>query len=146
MQIPLTNNLTTLPSPLTGIRGNDVPFFIRPITNMVAARVFSAFIFPTLRKHFGMLEQLLATSPDGGPYLCGKELTAADIVLSYPLVPFLDVKFKVDELGAWKGGSWKVEFPRMFEYCKLLEREDGYQRSVKKMNELDDGSGGVVAM
>ena len=123
-----------------------MPFFIRPITNIVAGRVFSAFIFPTMRKHLGMLDQQLATSPDGGPYLCGKALTAADIVLSYPLVQFLDVKFKVDELGAWEGGSWKVEFPRLFEYAKLLQREDGYQRSLKKMNELDDGSGGVVAM
>lgn len=35
--------------------------------------------------HFNFLEGQLATSPDGGKFLCGKDLTAADILMSFPL-------------------------------------------------------------
>ena len=57
------------------------PFLVRPLVNMIADRVLGMFVVPTLRKHLKFLEEQLSTS--SGEYLCGKTLTAADILVSY---------------------------------------------------------------
>jgi len=48
--------------------------------------VYSIFLTNTLKTHFDFLEEQLATSPGDGKYLCGAELTAADIFMTFPLV------------------------------------------------------------
>lgn len=53
-----------------------MPFFIKPITRTIGSRVESAFLTENFAKHFGFLDSQLASSPDGGKYLCGKDLTA----------------------------------------------------------------------
>lgn len=68
-----------------GIRTAPVPFFIRPVTNSVANRLSSFFLEPNFKTHYAFLESQLKTSPDNGEYLCGKDLTAADILMSFPL-------------------------------------------------------------
>jgi len=67
------------------IKSSSVPFFIKPITNGVADRIISMFLKPNFATHYKFLESQLETSPDGGDYLCGKDLTAADILMSFPL-------------------------------------------------------------
>jgi glutathione S-transferase len=62
----------------------NVPFFIRPITSMVANQVFSSYLFPNIKSQLGFLEKQLETS--GGDYLCGKNLTSADVLISFALV------------------------------------------------------------
>ena len=101
---------------------------------MLANRIFSSFIFPNARKHLVLLEQQLATS--SGKYLCCDKLTAADILMSFPLIA---AKGRFDEFGEWEGGSWKTEFPRVYEYVQLLEAEPGYVKSVEKIKEVDGG-------
>lgn len=111
-----------------------VPFIVRPITTAVANRVFSTYIFPNVRRHVAMISEQLSTSPDGGKFLCGDHLTAADIMMSFPLIA---AKGRLDELGPWKDGSWLKEFPRVAEYVELLESQEGYKRAVKKIEELE---------
>lgn len=83
-----------------------------------------------------MLEDQLATS--GGRYLCGDQLTAADILVSFPLLIGQD---RFDQMGSWEGGSWKASHPRLLQYIRTLEAEPGYQRSLEKIKALnaDDG-------
>lgn len=119
---------------LAGLKSTDVPFFVRPITSIVADRIFSMFVFPNARKHMAMLEQQLATSPDDGKYLCGAHLTTADILMSFPLIA---AKGRLNDIGQWKDGDWAKEFPRVGRYTDMLEAEDGYKRSVAKMEEID---------
>lgn len=116
------------------LQGPDVPFIVRPITSIVASRIFSMFIFPNARKHLALLDQQLATSPDGGKYLCGPELTAADILISFPLVA---AKARFDDMGSWNGGSWRAEFPRVGKYLDLLEAQEGYKKSLAKIEEIE---------
>lgn len=101
---------------------------------MIANRVFSSFIFPNARKHLKFLEQQLSTS--SGKYLCGANLTAADILISFPLIAAKD---RFDQLGQWEGGSWKKECPKVWDYVQSLEAEEGYKRSVEKIKEIDGG-------
>ncbi|PTB66547.1 glutathione transferase [Trichoderma citrinoviride] len=109
-----------------------VPIFIRPITSAVANRILSSYIFPNVHRHFAFLDQQLRTS--GGRYLCCDHLTPADIVLSFPL---FEARGSLDGMGAWRGGSWAAEFPRVREYIDLLQSEDGYKRSTETIKRLE---------
>lgn len=72
------------------LKTDKVPFFIRPITSMVANQVLSSFVLPNLKGQLGLLEKQLETSE--GDFLCGKNLTSADVLISFGLV---SVKEKV---------------------------------------------------
>ncbi|KAI1017263.1 hypothetical protein LB505_001852 [Fusarium chuoi] len=114
------------------LKSPQVPFFIRPISTILANRIFSAFIFPNVHVNLKMIEGHLATS--GGKYICGPQLTAADILLSFPLIA---AKEDLDEFGSFENGSWKSEFPKVAEYIDLIENEEGYKKSVEKIVEID---------
>lgn len=81
------------------------------------------FLNDNFKTHFGYLESQLASSPDGGKYLCGKELTAADILISFPLFVGRD---KIN----------KTAYPKLIEYINTLETNEGYLRGVKKAEEV----------
>lgn len=73
--------------------------------------------------HFGFLESQLASSPDNGEYLCGASLTAADILLSFPII----------------AASGKVDgekFPKLKAYAARIEAHEGHKNSIKKVEEL----------
>ena len=99
---------------------------------MVANRILSLFIFPNAQRHLKFLDGQLASS--GGRYLCGDTLSAADILMSFPLIAAKD---RWDSMGTWEGGSWATAHPRVAEYVELLEAEPGYKRSVEKIEAID---------
>ncbi|RSL97455.1 hypothetical protein CEP52_010902 [Fusarium oligoseptatum] len=117
-----------------GLKSPAVPFYIRPISTILANRIFSFWIYPNTRRNLSMIEGHLATS--GGDYLCGTTLSAADILMSFPLIA---AQGRLDEFGSWEGGSWRDEFPKVAAYVKRLEAEEGYVRSVEKVKEIDGG-------
>ena len=102
---------------------SQAPFFVRPVTKIITSRVDDAMITHNAEKNFNMLEDQLATSPGNGKYLCGPELTAADILMSFPLI-------------AAKSRLNMKTYPKLNEYIKLLETSAGYASSVKKLEEL----------
>jgi len=63
------------------VRKAPVPFFIKPITKGIVAKVESTFTGPEIAKHVAFIEGELAKRE----YLCGDELTAADVQMSFPL-------------------------------------------------------------
>lgn len=99
------------------------PFFIKPITKAISGQVWSSYLTPNFNTNFGFLESQLETSPGGGEFLCGKDLTAADIMMSFALIS--DRK-KID----------KAKFPKLYAYSERLEAHPGYQASVKKIEEV----------
>lgn len=82
-----------------------------------------------------MLEGHLSATPDRGRYLCGDHLTAADILMSFPLIA--SKHGRLNEVGPWKQGDWTKEFPKVAAYTAVLEAEEGYKKSVAKMEEID---------
>jgi glutathione S-transferase len=68
-----------------GIKKGPVPFLIKPITHAIVGKITSLFLAPNFKTRYTFLEDQLKTSPDGGEFLCGKNLTAADILMSFPL-------------------------------------------------------------
>ncbi|KAK2003613.1 glutathione S-transferase domain-containing protein [Colletotrichum falcatum] len=116
------------------LKSDNVPFLVRPITTVVANRIYSMVIFPNAKKHLAMLDQMLETSPNGGKYMCGEHLSAADILLSFALIA---AEPRFDTLGSWPAGSARATHPRVFEYIDRLKKEPGYLRSADKIREID---------
>lgn len=108
------------------IKNSPVPFFIRPITNSIAARIQTSYLNSQFELHYQFLEDQLATSPEGGEYLCGKALTSADILMSFPL-----------EFVNSRGGVKQERFPRVFAYLEKLYEREAYKRATAKIVEVE---------
>lgn len=102
-----------------------MPFFLKPIPRLVASKVEDLFVLPNVTKNFKFLEERLNTAPDGGPFLCGKQLTAADIMMSFPVI------------AASGRVPLKEEYPKLQEYVDRLQQEEGYKKAVEKVIEVD---------
>lgn len=129
---------------ILNILGSDrIPFLVRPVSGFVASKIQNAFVFPEAKKNFALLDGMLQSAP-GGPdgYLCGDTLTAADILLSFPLIA---AKSRFAGIGAWEGGSIDKAFPRVWAYLEKLENSPGYKASVEKIKELDNGKFVAIA-
>jgi len=74
--LPLLLKLIT-----SGVRTAKVPFFIKPITKAIAAKIDGTFTDGELTAHFGWIEQAL----EGRAYFAGDAFSAADIQMSYPV-------------------------------------------------------------
>lgn len=105
------------------IRDSPVPFFIKPITRGIADKVDTMYLTDNFATHFGFLESQLSSSPDNGEYLCGAELTAADILMSFPIIAASD---KVDA----------EKYPKLKAYVAKLQGHEGYLGSIKKIEEV----------
>lgn len=112
-----------------------VPFFIRPITGVAANQVMAAFVLPNLKTHMAYLEQKLETS--GGDYLCGPNLTAADMIVSFG---FMMAKDGLSSMGRWDSDP-ATGFPRLFAWLGRLEEHPGYKKSVEKIQAIDPSYG-----
>lgn len=108
------------------IKNSPVPFFIKPVTNGVASKIESSFLARNFKTHYDFLEGQLATAPEGGNFLCGKDLSAADIMLSFPL-----------EAGQTRSGFTKDQYPKIWEYVDRIHEREAYKRSVAKIVELE---------
>ena len=89
-------------------------------------QVDSFYFKPNYKTHFDFLESQLATSPDGGEFLCGKNLTAADILMSFPLQAGQRVLKQINA----------NDYPKLNAYVNKLDSMEGYKRSVKKIEEI----------
>lgn len=116
---------------LLEIQNSPVPFFIKPITRQVGQKLLDGFITPNITTHFGFLEENLRTAAkaEGGkPYLCGSKLTAADILMSFPLIA----------AKSGRGGVMdKEKYPLLVDFIDRLEEEPGYKKSVAKIVEVE---------
>ena len=117
------------------LRGPKVPFYVRPVTSLVASGVFAAWIFPTVRTNLAFLEERLATS--GGGYFCGPDMTAADIMLSFGLI---QAKDQFATFGAWDKPPHE-KFPKVWAFIERMESQPGYKRSMEKITEIDNTLG-----
>ncbi len=102
------------------------PFFIKPITNAIVDNIDSMLLVPNFKTQFAFLESQISSSPNGGQYLCGTELTGADIMLSFPL-------------GAAKGraGFMKEKHPTLWAYVERLESREAYKKAVQKIIDVE---------
>ena len=102
------------------------PFFIKPVTFLLTGALETKYLEPNLRTHFDFLEDQLKTSPNGGEYFCGADLTGADIVLSYPL-----------EAARGRTGLTQDKYPLLWKYVQKMEKREGYEKAVQKIIDVE---------
>ncbi|KAJ6593360.1 hypothetical protein B0H19DRAFT_1280524 [Mycena capillaripes] len=112
------------------IKRAPIPFFLRPITSRIAAQLGSSFVGPEFVTNLGFLEAQLESAPDRGPYLCGAHLTAADILMSFPLLIAQIPQEGHSPLN-------KKEYPRLWAYTELLKESPGSKRAIEKIIEIE---------
>ncbi|CAK5266095.1 unnamed protein product [Mycena citricolor] len=113
-----------------GMAHAPAPFYIRPILSRIAARVEQT-LEPECKAHFDFLEAQLASAPEGGPYLCGPNLTAADILMSFP------VMMSQEGASAMYGRVTEKTYPKLWAYCELLKGIESRKRAVEKIIEIE---------
>jgi glutathione S-transferase len=108
------------------IKKAPVPFFLRPITNGIASKIETSYLNEQFRLHYNFLEDQLSTSPNTGEYLCGKDITGADILMSFAL-----------EAGNRSSGFTQEEYPKVFAYVDRLYQREAYKRATEKIVEVE---------
>ncbi|RAH79795.1 hypothetical protein BO86DRAFT_365984 [Aspergillus japonicus CBS 114.51] len=106
------------------VKNPPIPFFLKPLPRAVAGQVEKAFLNRNIAAHLEFLEEQLRSSPGGGPYLCGPVLTAADIMMSFPVI-------------AMAGRLSMEGYPELRRYAELLQKEEGYVAACRKIEEAD---------
>ncbi|KAJ8610257.1 hypothetical protein MRB53_038660 [Persea americana] len=99
-----------------------LPFFLKPIPRAVANGVKTQYLNPNLSLHFAFLEEQIRTSPGGGQFLCGTQLTGADIMMSYPL-----------ESAIGRAGLTEQKYPRLYAFIQRMKQRPAYLKAVQRI-------------
>lgn len=115
---------------IPGIRKFPVPFFVKPITSIVANRIQASWLDKQFAVHFPFLEGQLKTVPGttetkkGG--ICGPTFNAADMLMSFPVIA-----------ATQREVYSKTDCPNLVSYADRLSKAEGYQKAVKKIEEVE---------
>lgn len=101
-----------------------VPFFIRPITKVIDAQVGKQFIDPNIERGLDHLEQTL----EGKDWLLGDTLTAADIMMSFPVE------------GAAVRANLDSNYPNISAYLQRFRARPAYQKGLEKGGPFELGA------
>lgn len=105
---------------LSKIADAPVPFFIKPITKGIAAKAMAAYAGPNIKLNLDYLEETLQKSP----WLCGDEMTGADIMLSFPV-----------EAAATRTSL--SDYPALMAFHQRIRVLPSYQRGIEKGGPYD---------
>ena len=95
---------------------SPMPFFVKPIAKGIAAKVKSAFITPNITRHLDFMEASLKD----GPWFAGREFSAADIQISFPV-----------EAAAARAGL-DASRPRLMDFLKRIHARPAYQLALER--------------
>jgi glutathione S-transferase len=98
------------------VRSAPVPFFIKPIVKGIADKVTSSFISPNIESQLEFMEAELAKRP----WFAGKEFSAADIQMSFPLE------------AAAAGGGLDARYPKLNDWLARIHAMPAYVRALDK--------------
>lgn len=86
----------------------------------------SLFLHRNLDSHFRFLNDQLKSSPGGGEFLCGSQLTAADILMSFPMIA---------AMSRLEGAEQK--YPKVKAYSEKLQATEGYKKAAAKIEQVE---------
>lgn len=94
----------------------QAPFVVRPIAKAISGQVKKQFIRPQQTLHFDFLENQLRQTP----WFLGDELTAADIMLSFPIE------------AAMSRANIARDYPKLKQFADTIHARPAYQRALEK--------------
>jgi glutathione S-transferase len=93
-----------------------MPFFAKPIARAISGGAMKSFIDPQIKLHLDYLEEELGKSP----WFAGKDFTAADIQMSFPV-----------EAAAARGGL-DASRPNLAAFIERIHARPAYQRALER--------------
>ncbi|KAF1998444.1 glutathione transferase [Amniculicola lignicola CBS 123094] len=109
---------------MNNIRKAPVPFFIKPITRMIANNVDSLFTNPEVALHLTFLEDYLASAPGGGDFFCGQTLTGADVMMIFALEALIS-----------RGDVAETSYPKLYSWVRRIQARDAYKRAGDRITQ-----------
>lgn len=91
------------------------PFFMKPFANAILGKAIKTFVDPQIENHANYWEAALA----GNGWFAGAEMTAADIIMSFPV-----------EAGAQRAGY--EDRPALKDFLKRIHARPAYKAALKK--------------
>jgi glutathione S-transferase len=98
------------------VRSAPVPFFLKPVTRGIAAKVMDSFVTPNLQRQFDFIEAELGRST----WFAGKEFSAADVQMSFPL------EAAVQRAAAGQGR------PKIEAFLKRIHARPAYKKALQR--------------
>ncbi len=98
------------------MKTGPVPFFVKPIVRGIADKVLKMFVNPQLKLHLEWMEAELGRFP----WFAGKEFSAADIQMSFPLE------------AAQSRASAEVVTPHITAFLEKIHARPAYQRALER--------------
>ena len=93
-----------------------VPFFLKPFAKLIFMAVGKAYLNHTLQKCLEYIEKNLEQKE----FFLGSELSAADIIMSFPLEAAVETQIDMDS------------YPKIQEFVKKIQARKDYQRAVER--------------
>jgi glutathione S-transferase len=98
------------------MKTGPVPFFVRPIVRGIADKVLKMFVNPQLALHLEYMEAQLGEHP----WFAGKEFSAADIQMSFPLE------------AAQSRAALETKTPNIIAFLEKIHARPAYQRALER--------------
>ena len=98
------------------MKTGPVPFLVRPIVRGIADKVLAMFVNPQLALHLGYMEAQLGEYP----WFAGKEFSAADIQMSFPLE------------AAQSRAALETKTPNISAFLEKIHARPAYQRALER--------------
>jgi glutathione S-transferase len=102
------------------IKSAPMPFFARPVARAIADRVLDSFVLPNIRRNLAFIEGALGQDE----WFAGREFTAADIQMSFP-VEAAHARGGVDDQHP-ATSAWLARIHARPAYRRALDRGGGY--------------------
>jgi len=106
------------------IQSSPMPFFVKPVANMICSKVTKTFIGPEIVSVLGFIDSHLAERE----WFAGDKLSGADIQMSFPL----EASVARDLINA-------NSYPNIYAYVKRLQALPAYLAALKKGGDYDYG-------
>lgn len=103
------------------IEHSPMPFFAKPIARGIVSKVKDSFINPQITQHLDFMEAELGKNT----WFAGKDFTAADIQLSFPL-----------EAAATRAGL-DASRPQLMAFLDRIHARPAYQKALERGGEYD---------
>ncbi|PAT41489.1 glutathione S-transferase [Vandammella animalimorsus] len=101
------------------IETRKMPFFVKPVARKIVEGVRAGFLNPQLKRHLEFVESRLA----GRTWLLGEEISAADIMMSFPLQAAV--------------ARTSFNLPNVAAYVRRIETDPAYQRAGERIGKLE---------
>lgn len=109
------------------IKSAPKPFFVKPIANAIVDKAMTSYAGPNIANNIAYIEQHLASNAkQGKEFMCGKQLTAADFQMIFPL-----------EALAAKQKNMATQQPNIYAYVKRIHALPAYQKALKEGGQYD---------